>query len=88
LLPCIVGSWRYTVWVFFVLIGVLTFYIFPVSYLKLIAMDATASTALLLRNILLIVLPVLVWLSNRRRPVFGRLKQTLPRNNDKQVTNA
>lgn len=59
LIPLAVGL-RYGIWAVFVVIGALTYYIFPVNYLELIDLKAWPVAILLARDILLILLTVLV----------------------------
>jgi hypothetical protein len=61
--------WRYLILIIFIIMGGLTFYIFPVHYLELLNRNFTAEIVLLARNILLIVLVVLAAISLKRMKV-------------------
>jgi uncharacterized membrane protein len=67
LLPFVTGRWRYAVWTIFVVIGGLTYLIFPHYYSGLINFDYPAVAALLARNILLILMTFLVGISLGRQ---------------------
>ena len=67
LLPLVSGRFRYAVWVIFVVMGGLTYYIFPHAYLKLIDFNTLPVIALLGRNLLLVAMLVLVWFSADRK---------------------
>jgi uncharacterized membrane protein len=66
LMPLLFGRWRYTIWIVFLVIGPLTYYIFPSHYGGLLALKPGPVAVLLVRNILLILLAVLVGISLRR----------------------
>lgn len=61
LVPLVCGRWRILSWLLYLVIGVLTFYIFPTHYYDLIAFDATVIYITVVRNVLLLGLAVL-WL--------------------------
>jgi len=63
LLPLVSGRFRYAVLALFVVVGGLTYYIFPHAYLGLIDFNTLPVIALLVRNLLLIAMLVLVWFS-------------------------
>lgn len=63
LLPLLFGKQRYNIWAVFVVIGVLTYFIFPLHYLELIALKTEIVAVLLVRNIFLVLLTVLVGIS-------------------------
>ena len=71
LVPLITGQWRHASWVVFLLVGVLTYYIFPFPehYGELIQGNFKMIAVLLSRNILLIALACLVldWTTLRPR---------------------
>ncbi|MCR4394608.1 MAG: hypothetical protein NUV31_09595, partial [Dehalococcoidales bacterium] len=67
LLPLVSGRFRYVVWILFIVMGGLTYYIFPHAYLKLIDFDSLPVIALLGRNLLLVAMLVLVWFSSERK---------------------
>jgi uncharacterized membrane protein len=58
LLPLVMGRWRLVVWTMFVVVGALTYVIFPHLYLQLVDFDSTAVTVLALRNLLLILMTI------------------------------
>lgn len=66
LIPLIFGPLRYTIMVVFVAMGGLTYIILPLHYLDLLRLDPAITTILFLRDILLILLAVLAWVSLRR----------------------
>jgi hypothetical protein len=53
------GRWRYAIRAAFIAVGIITYYIFPWRYLKLIALEPGEVGVLLIRNILLIILALL-----------------------------
>ena len=63
LLPLLYGKQRYAIWAVFVVIGVLTYYIFPLHYPELIDLKTDVVAVLLVRNIFLVLLTVLVGIS-------------------------
>jgi uncharacterized membrane protein len=63
LLPLLSGRQRYAIWAVFVVIGVLTYYVFPLHYEELIDLRTDVVVVLLVRNILLVLLTVLVGIS-------------------------
>jgi uncharacterized membrane protein len=65
LIPFATGRWRYAVWTIFVIIGGLTYLIFPHFYDQLIGFDSAVVAALLIRDILLILMACLVAVSLR-----------------------
>jgi uncharacterized membrane protein len=73
LLPLCAGRWRFAIWPIFGVIGILTFYIFPVHYNELIYLESWAVRVLLIRDALLIVMTVLVGWS-MLRPVKDEVK--------------
>lgn len=66
LMPLVFGKWRYAIWIVFLIIGALTYYIFPGHYSALLALKSGPAAVLLVRNILLILLAVFVGISLRR----------------------
>ncbi len=58
LLPLLSGRLRYGAWAIFIMAGMLTYYIFPLNYFGLMALEPGAVTILFLRNVLLVVLAV------------------------------
>lgn len=63
LLPLLFVGWRYSIWMIFALTGVLTYCIFPVGYLNLMALDTGMIIVLLIRDLLLILIAVLTAVS-------------------------
>ncbi len=59
-LPLLTGRLRYAIWSIFVLIGVLTFIIFPVYYQQLMDLSSRLVDILLTRDLLLVVMAILV----------------------------
>ena len=59
LIPLVIGL-RYGIWAIFIVIGALTYYIYPLHYVELIYLETWPVGILLARNILLILLTVLV----------------------------
>ncbi len=66
LLPLLFHRWRYAIPAVFVLIGGLTYYIFPLNYLALLELDTGIVLVLFFRNILLVLLAVLLVIYLRR----------------------
>jgi hypothetical protein len=66
LIPLLFSRWRYTILAVFIVIGALTYYIFPVYYLALIDLNTGVIAVLVLRDTLLILLAVLSGISLRR----------------------
>lgn len=60
LVPLIAGQWRHASWPVFLLVGVLTYYIFPQHYDELIQGNFKMIAVLLSRNVLLIALACLL----------------------------
>lgn len=60
LLPLLTGKVRYWIWGIYAAVGVLTYYLFPISYFDLIAFKTNAVAALLVRNVLLILMSFLL----------------------------
>ncbi len=56
LIPLITGQWRIVYWVLFILIGAMTYYIYPDHYGELLVREPRLIYILTMRNILLIVL--------------------------------
>jgi uncharacterized membrane protein len=63
LLPLLYGKQRYAIWAVFVVIGALTYYIFPLHYTELIYLQNCVVAVLLVRNSLLVLLTVLAGIS-------------------------
>ena len=63
LLPLSAGRWRYAIWIVFVIIGALTYYIFPWHYEQLTNLNSGVVAVLLSRDILLIFMAILVGVS-------------------------
>jgi uncharacterized membrane protein len=59
LLPLFTGRWRAMSWVLFIVIGVCTYFIYPVFYNQLLAGDELPVILLFMRNLLLVVLAML-----------------------------
>jgi uncharacterized membrane protein len=53
--PLVPAAARRTVWPLFVVIGILTYYIFPTNYIRLVYDDAATIAVLVLRNLLLVL---------------------------------
>lgn len=69
LLPLVAGRWYSSIWVIFILVGVLTYYIFPLRYVELVYyLDYKAVAVLFFRNILLIAIAVLTAISLIKQP--------------------
>lgn len=66
IMPLIFNRWRQAVWLIFLFIGVSTFYIFPVNYLRLLARETDMIAILFIRDIMIILLAVLAVVSLRR----------------------
>jgi hypothetical protein len=64
--PLIFNRWRYPILFVFVVIGMLTYYIFPLRYLELLNLNPQLIAVLLARDVLLVVLAVLAGLSARK----------------------
>ncbi len=60
LLPLLLSNTRYFIWIFFLVAGGATFYIFPLSYLDLIDLSPFVVMVLVLRNALLLALTALI----------------------------
>jgi len=58
-LPLLSGKWRYPMIIVFIVVGILTYYIFPHNYLGLINLRLIVVAALFFRNLLLILLAIL-----------------------------
>jgi hypothetical protein len=63
LLPLAVGRLRYVVWTAFIVIGGLTYYLFPWHYYDLTSMENWAVAVLLIRNCLFIIMAILICVS-------------------------
>ncbi|HEX7475475.1 MAG TPA: hypothetical protein VF318_05860, partial [Dehalococcoidales bacterium] len=66
LVPLVFNRFRYLVWIVFVAIGAATFYIFPSNYLTLLNLDTRMVAMLFLRDIFLILLAVVAFVSLTR----------------------
>jgi uncharacterized membrane protein len=66
LVPLVFNRFRYLVLVVFVAIGAATFYIFPSNYLTLLNLDTRTVAILFLRDILLVLLAVVAFVSLTR----------------------
>lgn len=66
LFPIVCGRWRTPILTTFIIVGVLTYYIYPWAYAKLLHFQATTVAILLVRNILLVLLAVLAVVSLKR----------------------
>jgi uncharacterized membrane protein len=62
-MPLLFTGWLKATWVVFGLIGVLTYYIFPVRYLDLMALDTGMIGVLFVRDMLMIVMALLIGIS-------------------------
>jgi uncharacterized membrane protein len=62
-LPLLFVGWKYQIWLGFVLIGILTYCIFPVGYLGLMALDTGMIVLLFVRDVLLVLMAVLCVIS-------------------------
>lgn len=60
LVPLLVGRWRYPLWVLFILVGIMTYYVFPENYLGLLALRQPYIVVLLCRNVLLICMAAML----------------------------
>jgi Glycosyltransferase family 87 len=65
ILPLAVRPKRWLVWTLFAVVGLVTYYIYPLHYPELLALDPLAITTLAVRNSLLVTLTVLVAVSLR-----------------------
>jgi uncharacterized membrane protein len=63
LLPILFVGWRSLIWTIFVLVGLLTYYVFPVRYLDLIKLDTGMTIVLFIRNMLIVLMAILTGLS-------------------------
>jgi uncharacterized membrane protein len=63
LLPLLSGRQRYAIWAVFVVIGALTYYIFPLHFTELVNLNSALVAVLLIRDIFLVILTVLVGIS-------------------------
>jgi uncharacterized membrane protein len=61
MIPLVTGRWRYPSWIIYLIIGVMTYYIFPTHYSDLEVFDSTVIGITVFRNLLLLGLAVL-WL--------------------------
>jgi len=77
LLPLLSGRQRYVMWGIFIVIGALTYYIFPLHYVELIYLENEAVAILLLRNVLLVLLTVLIGISAVARSEIPTIKQPI-----------
>jgi hypothetical protein len=68
LLPLVSGRWWQTVWIAFMVAGVLTYYLFPWNYIELTRIENQAVMVLFARDFLLIVMAVFIILSLLRQP--------------------
>lgn len=66
LFPLLFGQWRYHLAAIFAIIGILTYFIFPVDYIALEQFQTDAVILLLMRDILLILLAILILVSLRQ----------------------
>lgn len=66
LVPLLFVRWRNVILVVFILIGILTYYIFPLRYDALMSMDTGVIIVLLVRNLLLILMAFLIGISLSR----------------------
>ena len=66
LLPLLFVGWRSLIWTIFVLVGILTYYVFPIRYLDLIKLDTGVTIVLFIRNILIVLMAILTGLSLHR----------------------
>ena len=71
-LPAIAGGYRYTIWIIYLVIGGLTYYLFPLSYYDLMDLKTAAVAVLLARNVLLIMAALLVFWSVIRPSQAGK----------------
>ncbi len=67
LVPLVTGRARYWTWVLFILVALLTYYIFPAHYYDLVALEQSAIMVLVVRNVLLVGLFVLLVVQRRHR---------------------
>jgi uncharacterized membrane protein len=63
LMPLLFVSWRYQIWIVFLLTGFLTYCIFPLGYLNLMNLDIGMILLLLVRDMLLVLMAVLTLVS-------------------------
>jgi uncharacterized membrane protein len=63
LIPLLFVGWRKAILVVFILTGVLTYYIFPLHYDSLMAMNTGIIIVLLIRNLLLMLMALLIGIS-------------------------
>lgn len=70
LIPLVAGRWRRLSWLMFILIGRLTYLVFPVAYEGIVQVDPLIVSMLVLRNISLIILASL--LSQCRQPIINK----------------
>ncbi len=66
LLPLVLNRFRFLIWGIFIVIGGLTFYIFPTNYLQLVALDTRMVFVLLLRDLFILLLAVVAFVSLAR----------------------
>jgi hypothetical protein len=69
LLPLVSGRWWQTTWIAFMVVGVLTYYLFPWNYVELTRIENQAVVVLLVRNLLLIAIAVFIFISLLRQPL-------------------
>ena len=68
-IPLIISPWRHAITAVFVVIGTLTYYIFPLRYLSLIEMDVVPVAVLISRNALLVLMAVFLGITPPRRKI-------------------
>jgi hypothetical protein len=71
LIPLVIGRWRCTSWLMFILIGLMTYFIYPVAYGGIINGHLLVISILFLRNVSLIILAFL--LLEYRQPITAKV---------------
>jgi uncharacterized membrane protein len=67
LVPVIALRRRFLLWAIFIMVGLLTMYIFPDNYLDLVAVKPRLVYALVLRNALLVGIAILLWRASNKQ---------------------
>jgi hypothetical protein len=70
------GRWRFMLTALFVMIGIMTYWIFPHNYTDLVRMQPAAVTVLIIRNMLLVFVAVTCVLALRRKDMIEGRKET------------